>query len=617
LCELRLNFRSNEDLFTPCSDQNFVCIWYHDGDLGENIQSEMINRLKRFNHIRIFNDPFNFAAYLVDVPVAIKILTIITSRVPECISFLATSRPPKGQVYQFQPNVSSVDNPLIFTTFDALIEQIYKDLDTYLNENQSPCTAEPIFTSYHELRLPPPWSVWNSKKVENSFQCWKKESPHFFLFQALSVVLTKMKHDPDQSFADMCEACRLHYMADLAERQKIDDFAKAYNPTDAVWYYTKDSFLFRSVGKAFRSEDFEDIFKFRHYIYDLHWELDKLGKPSQTEADTLRLYRGKKLCIPVLQQLKDNKGALLSMNGFLSTTYNPEMARKIFAGVGQNRPDYESVLFEFYIDRTKIIRTYAEIAAYSQYPSEEEVLFSIGSVWRIDSVQQNDDLSWTVKLLSCHDVDSRIAHFFKELGDDYTCTLLMIGDTLLELGQYTKAENFYSKMLDESTVNDETRSTLFTKIGIINMEQGRYHAAQENFSKAERLNSAKVINVELQTLQPLRCANIASSRIQILNNRGLSYQKIGNSDNALKCLMEALKVQGEIKPIYRATVNDNIGLIYYSVGQYSKAFEHFSEAVKLAQNHASLFDYTKHYKAAEERLRVRNKSFDKKFDGST
>ena len=67
---------------------------------------------------------------------------------------------------------------------------------------------------------------------------------------------------------------------------------------------------------------------------------------------------------------------------------------------------------------------------------------------------------------------------------------------------------------------------------------------------------------------------------------GFSYQKISDSDNALKYLIKALKVQGEIEPILKATVYDNIGLIFYSKRQYGKAFERFSEAVKLAQDHS-------------------------------
>lgn len=74
------------------------------------------------------------------------------------------------------------------------------------------------------------------------------------------------------------------------------------------------------------------------------------------------------------------------MNGFLSTTYNMEIARQIFAGDRQNRPDYESVVFEFCIDEKTMSRIYADISSFSQFPSEEEVLFSIGSIWKLDSI---------------------------------------------------------------------------------------------------------------------------------------------------------------------------------------------------------------------------------------
>jgi tetratricopeptide (TPR) repeat protein len=76
--------------------------------------------------------------------------------------------------------------------------------------------------------------------------------------------------------------------------------------------------------------------------------------------------------------------------------------------------------------------------------------------------------------------------------------------------------------------------------------------------------------------------------------------------------MEALEVQGEIEPIYKATIYDNIGLIYYQGGQYGKAFEHFSEVVKLAQDHSYFSNYKQHYKASGERLRSRDNSLNKK-----
>jgi tetratricopeptide (TPR) repeat protein len=224
-------------------------------------------------------------------------------------------------------------------------------------------------------------------------------------------------------------------------------------------------------------------------------------------------------------------------------------------------------------------------------------------------VQKTDDLWWTVKLLSRNDVDLRILQFFEELPDD--STLLMIGDVLLELGQYTKAQTFYYKMLNESSLDNETRFTLYNKIAVIDMERDRYHAALENFSKAEKLIPTRVINMERLILQPLHSHSIDISQLHLFNNMGISYQMIGDADNALAYLMKALKVESKIESIYKAKVYDNVGLIFYSLGQYGKAFEHFSEAVKLAQDHSSVFEYKQHYEAANRHLLARNTCLDK------
>ncbi len=606
----------NEDSSTLCSDQNFLCIWCHDDDINKDVQLELHNRLKRlFTHFHIFNQPKQFAAYLRRSLIVRKIFFIVTGKDAQSLCAISKNRPQYEKVYVFQPT-SSLGNPsVVFNDINQLFMKISEDIQTSLNNNQSSSNVKSSSTIYHESRLPPPWSVWSSKIKENSFQYWRKESPEFFLFQALSKILISMQCDNDRSFKEMIKACRLDYINNLIEVQKVDDVEKSYKAKDAILHYTNDSFLFRSVGKAFRSEDFENIFIFRRYIIDLHSELDKLVKRSAIKDNTLRLYRGKKLGTTVLQQLQDNIGALISMNGFLSTTRSRQTAIEWFAGSGQDRPDYESVVFEFCIDKITMLRTYADISSVSQFPSEEEVLFSIGSVWQIDSIQKNGDSWWNVKLSCCNEVDSRIVQFFEELP--YYSTLHMIGDVLLELGQYTKAENFYYKMLDEPSLDNETRFTLYNKIAVVYMEQGKYRAALENFSKAEKLISTKLINLESLVLQSLYSHSIVTSRMHLFNNMALSYEKIGDSDNALEYLRKALKIEDEVEPIYKAKVYDNIGLIFFSEGQYDKAFESFSESVRLAQDHSSLPEYKQHCQAAQERLNSRSTYFNKQLDDSS
>jgi len=293
------------------------------------------------------------------------------------------------------------------------------------------------------------------------------------------------------------------------------------------------------------------------------------------------------------------------MNGFLSTTYNRNIAIEIFAGVGQNRPGYESVLFEFVIDEITITEVCANISSISQFPLEKEVLFTIGSIWRIDSVENYNGFYWIVKLSSCNDTSLRIIKFYEELTDD--STFLMLGDVLRELGQDAKAEKFYFKMLDEPTIKPETRLALYYNIAMINMKQGNDNVALKYLHEAKKLIPVKVIDTEPFAFQPLYSYSIDPSSIRILNNLGFLYQKTGNSEKAFKYFTKALNV-GRSDPIDRAIVCDHIGLLYYSKGDYENAVNYLLQAVGLAQNDPSLAKFKQNYDAVNKHLLSRNNS---------
>ena len=123
-------------------------------------------------------------------------------------------------------------------------------------------------------------------------------------------------------------------------------------------------------------------------------------------------------------------------------------------------------------------------------------------------------------------------------------------------------------MLDESSLDNETRFTLYYKIAVIDTEQGSNRAALENFFKAEKLISTRVINMEPVILQPLYSHSIDISQIHLFNNMGKSYEEIGDADNALAYFMKALKVQSKIESVDKAKVYNNIGLLFFSHGQY-------------------------------------------------
>lgn len=500
---------------------------------------------------------------------------------------------------------SSIGNDsAVFEQIDVLFKQISKETETYLNGIECRIITESSTTGYRLANALPRWSVWQSNKSERSFNCWQEDTSDFLLFQTLNRILTKLKCNYDSAVEEMFRVCRIRYMCDQAEVTKIDAFAKTYKDSNPIQLYTLDSFLFRLVGRAFRSEDFEIIFKFRPFIFDLHKKLDDLHNEQKVLSKLLPLYRGKKICPTAVQQLKDNTGGYITMNGFLSTTRSRKIALEVFADVQQNRPmsDHESVLFELNIEETTINEKYADISKDSQFPEEQEVLFSVGSVWKIISVDNIDNSYWEVKLSTCKDVGQDLIQCYRDLSDD--SILLMFGEILQALGEDLKAERFYEKMANEQNLEDQMRLVFYYKIAMINMKQMKEHSALVYLLKAEELISSTMMNEQISASQSLHVSTEVPSESLILNNLGCLYEKTGKLSEAYKYLTNAVNVEG-CDRIDKARACDNLGLLYYKDGDYENAVKYFKEAVELAEDNALLPQFKHNFDAVSRHYQVK------------
>ncbi|CAF1460302.1 unnamed protein product, partial [Rotaria sordida] len=159
----------------------------------------------------------------------------------------------------------------------------------------------------------------------------------------------------------------------------------------AIKWYTRDTFLFRLVNKVLREENIDDMYKIRLILSDIHIQLVELhGDYLETLLDLslypycLTVYRGQLMSARELDQLKWNIGCFISMNSFLSTSTARDLPL-IFSGQGQQRPQLESILFEITIETSTCETAFADIQYVSWIPGEEEILITIGAIFRIDS----------------------------------------------------------------------------------------------------------------------------------------------------------------------------------------------------------------------------------------
>ena len=142
---------------------------------------------------------------------------------------------------------------------------------------------------------------------------------------------------------------------------------------------------FRFINKALRTEDVEVLYQFRFYITDLCKQLElKFTEFKSTQCDVLKLYRGLKLSRSEVMNFQKNVGNLISTNGYLSTSRLRSVAHT-FAKKPSNREGIVSALFEYQVDLNLVKKiVIADIAQYSAFPDEAEVLVDIGeSIQRV------------------------------------------------------------------------------------------------------------------------------------------------------------------------------------------------------------------------------------------
>jgi tetratricopeptide (TPR) repeat protein len=460
------------------------------------------------------------------------------------------------------------------------------DISKPMSQSNDELTNDELMMEY----FMPPIGIFSSSLEEKSFNCPSIDSLKFILFQTFVHVLIGMKHDLN-ALKEMLNVCRLQCSDNIAQLKQIDDFQREYKSVKAIYYYTLDSFLFRKLNQAFRYENIDCIFRFRYYITDLYWQLHEMDQQERPRRN-IRLYRGKKLPIDVLQQLIDNIHGLISINGFVSTTVDEEVA-KVYAGIGGQRNGYESVVFEINIDKATTIpqKPYANISTQSCIKDEREYLLSMGFIWYIDSVEKSEDNFWKIKLRSCIDTESKVIEHIDQLKGD--CSFFSLGMILRELGDYANAKNFYQRTLDDPTLSDETRGRVYYNMGLLADEQGEFMTALDNFTKAlELIKLSTIPNNGVPTAsRPLYAHSILPSRLNIWNNIGRQEQKKGAYDRAYNAFEKALNEVGSETEI--ATVYNNLGLLEFGYGEYEESQKHFTKAVKLAKNHIWVTEFKK------------------------
>ena len=396
-----------------------------------------------------------------------------------------------------------------------------------------------------------------------------------FLHSELSIdVLLRMKsHREDQK--EFIEFCRKEYKHDPSELEIIDEFEKTYRSDRALWWYTRESFLYRLLNKALRQQNLDMLFRFAFFIRHIEEQLFK-----HEYSSPIRLYRGQLMSNEELQFLQKSIGQFLSMNSFLSTSFDEEQAR-VFLDDCNIPPDLQPVLFTIDADPTiEGVKPFANISPFSYFVDEQEVLIMLGAIFELLSIRRDRHI-WLIEVRLCANNDqaskSVFEHMKKNYGGDKTQTdLLSFGTVLANMGNFDDAEKYFHRLLNELPHDQYGIAHCYHNLGHIALEKEDYQSSLRYFEKS--------LQIKLRSLQ-----SDHPDLAETYNSMGVLYRKKGQYDMALQSYNKALTIfqrtSNENDQIEIAKCFNNIGNIYQLQKSYLDALHYYQMALNIQERH--------------------------------
>jgi hypothetical protein len=255
----------------------------------------------------------------------------------------------------------------------------------------------------NDLQNTPTISVFAGAVSDKSTRDLTEEKVTFTWLQLLTYILINMPPLPT-ACDDMLAECRLTCSNDPAQLRNIDELRKEYKPERAVYWYTRPTFLYKELNRALRTENVDIIFKFRLIVIDLYRQLTQLFESATYTTPILTVYRGQRMAPFEIEKLRNNISGIFSMNSFVSTTSNEQVARRFLTNSAQQQKETVAVLFKLTLNvqvARETNKPFADIRSLSYYPSEEEILLSMGTVFRIEEIKQQSSNLWHVAAIMC------------------------------------------------------------------------------------------------------------------------------------------------------------------------------------------------------------------------
>jgi tetratricopeptide (TPR) repeat protein len=383
--------------------------------------------------------------------------------------------------------------------------------------------------------------------------------------------------------------CRQKFAGNKTELINIDMIEKDYRHHQPIWWYTYECFLYSMLNRVLRLTEVDLITTMGFFLRDLHEDIAQLHSEQyggQSHSNSFTVYRGQGLSPTDFDQLQTTQGGLIAFNNFLSTSLDRDVALE-FTQRTNKKSDKIRVLFVMKIDPSISATPFANIKNASYFQEEEEILFSMHSVFRIGQMKQIEAKNtrvWQVELTLTGDHDPQLQELTKSMQEDTEGPTgwFRLGRLMMKIAQYDKAEQVFEMIVDRTT-DEKEKGEIYHNLGWIKYDQGKYTEAITYYEKS--------LKIRQKTL-PADHPNLAASYSSI----GSVYNNMSEYSKALSYYEKALEIRQKTLPAIHpdfAQSYNNIGAMYDNMDEYSKALPYYEKALQIWQktlpaNHPSL-----------------------------
>ncbi|UJR18603.1 hypothetical protein I4U23_005510 [Adineta vaga] len=516
--------------------ENFVLVW-----LGRPIEDAEEKELQR-----IINDIYTFF------------------NIDDCIQFISTIKHEK--IFIIISELFDEQNILQLHSY-VQVESIFilnLDKETQQQKINYYRKVQGIFTNIESMNAVLKDSIsqadrnmigfeFAQNQTTTSVELKNKQESSFMYTQIIKNIILQMT---DTDMNDMLVYCRTIYEGNVSELKKIGDFEREYCAENSIEWYTRDSFLYRMLNKALRTLEIDAIYAMRVVIRHLDQQLRSLAQQSELTLPSV-LFRGLSMPNDTFERFASNVGGLVSISNFLSTTGDHNVARMFASG----NEEITAVFMCIHLDSTMNLDiAVASTDTQSTFEgAESEFLFSMGTVFRMLSVEQIEKGLWQVELELTSDADpqmKKLSNFIQRNIYDPNGPLLMLGHLMSHMNEKEKANEFYKKALER--IKDAKQNAIaLNHMGKLHYEMKKYDQALEYCEKA----------VDCIQVEHYHEDSFVS---ECYDNIGNIYASQDNLDMSLDYYKRSLDIQLSLSPVDQNKIAEGYKNIAYILSQQEK-----------------------------------------------